>query len=170
MNFSHDIADGYHPWAQPQRGFTLVELIVTMVIIATLAAIAIPSYSSYVLTSHRAEAKSALLDLASLEERYFSVNNSYTTNPQDLGYAAASAPFYIGTDSYYQVTQIQANPAVPPPNPTSSGTPAWFSITANAVGRQMNDTACAVFTINSIGQQTAQNSSLADNSTTCWQN
>ena len=35
------------------RGFTLVELIVAMVILAILAAIAIPSYSSYVLKSHR---------------------------------------------------------------------------------------------------------------------
>ena len=32
-----------------QQGFTLVELVIAMVIIATLAAIAIPSYSSYVL-------------------------------------------------------------------------------------------------------------------------
>ena len=58
--------------APRDRGFTLVELIVAMVILATLTAIAIPSYSIYVLKSHRTEAKSALLDLASLEERYFS--------------------------------------------------------------------------------------------------
>jgi type IV pilus assembly protein PilE len=169
MKFSHDIAHQEYDQVQSQRGFTLIELIVAMVIVAVLAAIAIPSYSNYVLQSHRAEAKSALLDLASNEERYFSVNSAYTTNPQNLGYAAASAPFFIGTNSYYQVTQIQYNAATVP-NGTTSGTPAWFSITANAVGRQTNDTACAVFTINSLGQQTAQNSALADNSTNCWQN
>lgn len=169
MKFTQDIAHRNCNRAEPQRGFTLVELIVAMVIIATLAAIAIPSYSSYVLKSHRAEAKSALLDLASLEERYYSVNNAYTTNPQNLGYASASAPFNIGTNSYYQVTQMQYTPAVAPTG-TTSGTPAWFSITANAINNQTSDTACATFTVNSIGQQTAQNSALTDNSAACWAN
>jgi len=44
------------------RGFTLIELVVTMVIIAILAAIAIPSYTSYVRKGRRTDAKSALLD------------------------------------------------------------------------------------------------------------
>jgi len=172
MNFSHDVADGSHQRTQSQRGFTLIELIVTMVIVGTLAAIAIPSYSSYVLQSHRAEAKSALLDLASLEERFFSVNNFYTANPQNLGYGGTSTtpPFNIGTDNYYQVVSITVNPAVPPPNSTSSGTPANFTITANAINNQLSDTACFAFTVNSIGQQTAQNSAMVDNSATCWAN
>jgi type II secretory pathway pseudopilin PulG len=54
---------------------------VTMVIVAIIAAIAIPSYSNYALQAHRTDAKTALLDLASLEERYFSVNNTYTNSP-----------------------------------------------------------------------------------------
>jgi type IV pilus assembly protein PilE len=69
-------------------GFTLVELVVAMVIAAILAAIAIPAYSSYVLQAHRTDAKTALLDLASLEERYFSVNNAYTNVASNLGYTA----------------------------------------------------------------------------------
>ena len=72
------------------RGFTLVELIVAMVILSILAAIAIPSYSQYVLKSHRTEAKSALLDAASLEERFFSTSNLYTNNPTQLGYGVAA--------------------------------------------------------------------------------
>jgi type IV pilus assembly protein PilE len=151
------------------RGFTLIELIVAMVIMATLAAIAIPSYSSYVLKSHRTEAKSALLDLASLEERYFSVNNAYTSNPQQLGYTATSAPFAIGTGGYYVVNQIGINAATAPTG-TTAGTPANFYITANATGNQVNDTQCNAFTVNSTGQQTAQNSGGTDNSAYCWQN
>src|ERR1700733_1167388 len=96
------------------RGFTLVELIVAMVILATLAAIAIPSYSIYVLKSHRTEAKSALLDLASLEERYFSTAGTYSLNPTDLGYNyPAGTSFPVGT-GYYNITNITVVPAVAP--------------------------------------------------------
>jgi type IV pilus assembly protein PilE len=152
-----------------QTGFTLIELIVAMVILAVLAAIAIPSYTNYVLQSHRAEAKQALLDLASFEERYFSANNAYTTNPQNLGYTQTSAPFPIGTGGYYVVQQMTATVATAPTS-TTAGTPPTFSITANATGNQTKDTACNAFTVNSAGQQTAQNSSNADNSAYCWQN
>jgi type IV pilus assembly protein PilE len=151
-----------------QAGFTLVELIVAMLILATLAAIAIPSYNSYVLRSHRSEAKSALLDLASLEERYFSTNNNYTAVPSNLGYPGASAPFYIGSGSYYQVVQIGLVNATAPSG-TSSGSPATFYITANAVNGQVADTACASFTVNSAGQQTATGTDSNPN-VDCWAN
>ena len=78
-----------HARRHRDQGFTLVELIVAMVILATLAAIAIPSYNQYVLKAHRTEAKTALMDAASLEERYFSTSNLYTNNPMQLGYGVA---------------------------------------------------------------------------------
>ncbi|MGA2397754.1 MAG: type IV pilin protein [Steroidobacteraceae bacterium] len=145
-----------------EAGFTLVELIVAMVILATLAAIAIPSYSLYVLKSHRTEAKSALLDLASLEERYFSTANTYSSNPTDLGYNAAGTPFPVGS-GWYNITTLTATAAVAPTALIPGGTPATYTITATAVGQQANDATCATFTINSAGQQTAT-------SANCWQN
>jgi type IV pilus assembly protein PilE len=145
-----------------ERGFTLVELIVAMVILATLAAIAIPSYSLYVLKSHRTEAKSALLDLASLEERFFSTANTYSANPPDLGYAgAAGVPFPVGSGWYNVLVSVTA--AVAPAPLIPGGTPATYTITATAIGQQAPDTGCATFTINSAGQQTAT-------SPDCWQN
>jgi type IV pilus assembly protein PilE len=149
--------------ARRDRGFTLVELIVAMVILATLAAIAIPSYSIYVLKSHRTEAKSALLDLASLEERYFSTAGTYSNNPPDLGYTgAAGVAFPVGS-GWYNVL-VSVNPAIPPAPPLSpAGTPATYTITATAIGQQLPDAACATFTINSAGLQTAT-------SPDCWQN
>src|SRR5271155_5243504 len=69
------------------QGFTLIELVITMVIVAILASIAIPAYNSYILKSHRTEAKTALLDMASLEERYFTTQNVYSTAATDLGYS-----------------------------------------------------------------------------------
>jgi len=153
------------------RGFTLIELIVAMVILATLAAIAIPSYSSYVLKAHRTEAKSALLDLASLEERFFSTHNAYSNVPTDLGYSGpANTNFTVGS-GWYQITNLQAFPAVAPTPASPGGTPATFTITASAMNQQTSDTGCLTFSINSAGQQTATGSGGDPNaSIDCWQN
>jgi type IV pilus assembly protein PilE len=135
-------------------GFTLIELVIAIVIVAILAAIAIPAYSSYVLQSHRTDAKTALLDMASLEERYFSVNNAYSTAATDLGYAAY--PTTVG-GGYYQV---QA-PTVVGATTTAAAT---YTLSAVAVGTQLNDTQCQTFTLTSTGVQTA----APDITNSCW--
>lgn len=60
------------------RGFSLVELGVTMAIMAILAVIVIPSYSEHIRKTRRTEAMSALLDLANRMERYYSDQGTYT--------------------------------------------------------------------------------------------
>ena len=58
-------------------GFTLIELMITVAILAIVAAVAIPSYTSYVDRGKRAEARAALLDIAARQERYYSNNRQY---------------------------------------------------------------------------------------------
>ena len=58
-------------------GFTLIELMITVAILAIIAAVAIPSYTSYVDRGKRAEARTALLDIAARQERYYSNNRQY---------------------------------------------------------------------------------------------
>jgi len=154
------------PPARRQRGFTLIELVIAMVIASILAAIAIPSYNSYIMRSRRTEAKSALLYLASLEERFFSTNNAYSALPTDLGYTAGPAVSFPVGSGYYNIQPIIVNPAAPPANATSAGTPATYTITAVPVptSTQANDSGCTSFTITSGGVQTSTGSS-----TTCWQ-
>ncbi|MGA2842497.1 MAG: type IV pilin protein [Steroidobacteraceae bacterium] len=135
-------------------GFSLIELAVAMVIVAIIAAIAIPSYSNYALQSHRTDAKTALLDLASLEERYYSVNNTYTLTPANLGYTAF--PQTVGS-GYYQVNVTNVNPP-------ALNTPATYTLTATAIGTQTKDTLCTSFTLNQQGVQTS--SDTVNNS--CW--
>jgi type IV pilus assembly protein PilE len=126
-------------------GFTLIELVIAMVIAAILAAIAIPSYSNYVRKSRRTEAKTALLDMASLEERLYSTTNTYSSTPSDLGYAG-TLPITVGS-GYYTVNVTSA--------PATNVNPATYTLTASAVLDQLKDTNCQTFAVNQQGVQTA---------------
>jgi type IV pilus assembly protein PilE len=145
-------------------GFTLIELVIAMVVAAMLAAIAIPSYSNYVRKSRRTEAKTVLLDLASLEERFYSTNNSYTATAAQLGYA--SLPFNTASN-YYSISQSNFVPAVGATAATPAGTPATYTFTATAIGDQAKDVLCATLSINQTGVQTATGTDPNPN-TDCW--
>jgi type IV pilus assembly protein PilE len=143
---------------KPRRvaGFSLIELMVTVAVAATLAAIVIPTYQSQIRKSRRTEARTAVMDLATREERYYSVNNDYSSSALQLGYGAADAQINgmsVGA-GYYTVT-VQNFAAAPP-------LPATFTITATAVGTQAKDTACQAFTVDDKGTQTS--APAAD----CW--
>lgn len=145
-------------------GFTLIELMITVAIIAILARIAYPSYQQYILKSHRADAKTALLDLATRQERLFTLQNTYTTVPASLGYAAASFPFAIqsGTQSYYQLYVTLTGT----PGGTGASAPGYSASAVN-VGPQTAD-GCGAYTINQLGVQS--NTGMATGTTTaqCW--
>lgn len=151
------------------KGFTLIELVVAMVIAAILAAIAIPAYSNYVRKARRADAKTALLDLASLEERFFSTQNIYSASWSDLGYPATTNGSALSVGSYYTVA-APTIVAATAPTATTVGIPATFSFTATAVlsSDQAKDTQCRTFTVTSGGVQSAADSSGNDNTQTCW--
>jgi type IV pilus assembly protein PilE len=144
---------------QHSLGVTLIELMITVAIVAIIAAIAIPSYNSYVLRSHRVEAKSALLNLATMEERLYSTKNLYSALPTDLGYSGG-LPIVVG-NGYYQVNinNVQA---------ATTTAPATYTLTATPVAGNMqaNDTACASFTVDQSGTQTATGSPTA--TVDCW--
>ncbi len=145
-------------------GFTLTELIIVMVVVAILMAIAVPMYEQQVEQSRRTEATNAVLELASREEKYFSVNNSYSTEPVQLGYSADAAAFPQSTGTYYQIT-------VDVPNPNWDGGGPSYIITATpaAGSPQLNDTTCQSFSVTQTGVQSATNSAGDSTTTTCWQ-
>jgi type IV pilus assembly protein PilE len=142
------------------RGFTLIELMVVVVIATILLSIAVPSYMNQVRQSRRTEAKTAVLDLAGREERYFSTTGSiYSTTPADLGYAGAF-PANVGPDNYYQITVCAAGaaPATPAcdPNPNAPPGPSYYIIATPVAGTsQAADAQCTSFSVDSTGQQFA---------------
>jgi type IV pilus assembly protein PilE len=59
-------------------GFTLIELMITVAIVGILAAIALPSYSQYIMRSKRAEARAEILKAEGWMERYYNEFNRYS--------------------------------------------------------------------------------------------
>jgi type IV pilus assembly protein PilE len=150
--------------ARSSRGFTLIELMVVVVIATILVTIAVPSYMNQVRQSRRMDAKTAVLDLAGREERYFSTNGaSYTNVAGNLGYAAL--PTLVGSGYY---TMSVCSPACAP----SAVAAPSYSVTATPVAgtSQVKDVACASFSVDSTGAQFAFNSGGANNTAYCWSN
>lgn len=69
-----------HTRTSKQLGFTLIELMIVIVIIALLSAIAYPAYTRYVARGKRAECKSGVLQVMQQQERYFTQYNTYSTD------------------------------------------------------------------------------------------
>lgn len=76
------------------RGFTLVEVLIVMVIVAVLAMIAVPTYNDSVRKSRRSDAIAALTALQQAQERWRGNNPSYTTSFEDLGLSDSSPSDY----------------------------------------------------------------------------
>ena len=117
------------------RGFTLIELMITVAVIGILAAIAIPSYQSYVREARRSEGTSGLLEMQSLQERWRLNNTTYGT-AANLGTVGT-----LPTSTYYAFT-VTANTATA------------FTLTATAQSSQTSDSGCTILTIDQAGART----------------
>jgi len=144
------------------RGFTLIELMITVVIVAVLMSIAFPLYQHQMRESRRTDARSALLDLASREERYYAINNAYTSTASNLGYTGWGSAYPIGSGYYYLVQPVIAA--------ATSTTTATFTLVADPVSGkgQDQDSDCQSFTVTQTGQETSTNSASGNSSSICW--
>ncbi len=142
-----------------QKGFTLIELMITVAIVAILAAVAYPAYRDQVLRTRRADAKGALMSFASAMERFYTQNNTYlgaaagganTGAPAATVFAHTEAPI-DGTTKYYDL-RITAAAA------------STYTLQAQPKGDQVNDTKCATLSLTQAGVRGATGTAP----TTCW--
>lgn len=138
-------------------GFTLIELMMVVAIVAILASIAYPAYKKQIQKGHRVDAKSAVLEAAAREEKFFATNNKYSKTAADLNYAALPFDVLSSGKKVYEL-DITIN---------TTGAPS-YTITAKPFGDQVND-ACYTYQIDNFGVQTNLVSGGGANSTTgCW--
>lgn len=119
----------------PAKGFSLIELMIAMAIVAIVTAVALPSFQDTVRKSRRADAKAALLQVATNQEKYRANNTSYTTSLTNLGFAAATNA--DSTDGYYTINVTAANAtsftatAAPKTGTAQAGDSCTFILTQN---------------------------------------
>lgn len=137
------------PRMKTSKGFTLIELMIVVAVVGILAAVAYPSYQDSVRKSRRADAKSALLELAQFMERNYTLSNRYD---QDSAGNAVVLPFTEspkdGTAKYYDLT-ISASAA------------QSFTLSAAPKNAQSSDV-CATLRITNTGVKTATGTGV------CW--
>ncbi|MGL4602183.1 MAG: type IV pilin protein [Plesiomonas sp.] len=115
-----------------RKGFTLIETMIVIAIIAIIAAIAIPSYQSHIIKSRRTEVLTQLLQGQLAQERLWLMNKTYSTNLADIG---------LTNSTYYTFTT------------PISATANTYTLEATAIGSQTKDTKCTTLTINYKGEK-----------------
>ncbi|MEO6365135.1 MAG: type IV pilin protein [Luteimonas sp.] len=126
-------------------GFTLIELMIVVAVVAILAAIALPSYQDAIRKGRRGQAKADMVEIAQMYERFRTVNNSY--DAYVLPFAQSPR---TGTAHYLIASVDNAS---------------TFTLTATPQGGQANDARCMVLTVNQAGTKTKSGTGTLQE---CW--
>lgn len=122
------------------QGITLIELMVVLVVLGIVITLAYPNYREFAARAKRNEARAALLQIATNQERFYLNNNQYTTDLTELGFAAT--PVFTTETGSYNVTVTAANA-------TTYTATATFLLGGNEAGT------CGLFQINAAGVKTS---------------
>lgn len=144
-----------------KAGFTLVELLIVMAIVAILGVIAVPGYRNYVVGARQNSAQQALLRMAGAMENCYSMNQTYegcfgTGNSGVTDFLKAN-----DLESYYELSSM------------TNVTARDFTVAVQAKGGQFNDVAssCQVLAVDRLGRKLIASSGgqlSVDANNTCW--
>jgi type IV pilus assembly protein PilE len=98
------------------RGFTLIELMIAVAVVAILAMIAIPSYTAQMVKGRRSSAEAVLMDIAQRQQQYLLDVRGYAPD-----WATLKTTIPVDVSKYYTIAIVPA--AGPPPTFTASATP-----------------------------------------------
>lgn len=152
---------------QSQRGFTLLEVMVVVVIAGLLLAIAVPSYRNHVVRTNRANAESFMSQVGSKEEQIMLDMRSYQAVASNAAFGNTPAGGGIGlamspnTSSNYNIVVT-----------VTAGPPPTYTITATPINPPQNDTLCQVLTLNNVGAKgiaPSGGTAPTGNAQQCWQ-
>lgn len=131
-----------------RTGFTLIEMLITLVVLCILTVIAYPSYMTWIVKARRSDAMSTLTQDQVLLERCYAQSFTYT--------GCATLPTFpqASTQGFYSIT-------------LSNLTATTYTLTATATGSQIRDTTCTTMGVDQIGQKTAANNAGVAQ-TVCW--
>jgi len=141
------------------KGFTLIELMIVIVIVAVLLTVALPSYQQQVRKTRRSLGRSELVQVMARQEQFFLDHRRYASELTDLGYPAS--PYAIDTDSNDQ-------PATAPDRIyliDLSTQPNSFTLYAIPQLSQSRDVVCGTLSLTSIWLRAVTGSGSAAE---CW--
>ncbi|BEP49024.1 MULTISPECIES: type IV pilin protein [Variovorax] len=116
-----------HSFPRKRNGFTLIELMITVAIIAILASIAYPSYQQYIIRSKRSAAQAQMMDIANRQQQFLLANRSYATKDA-LTASGYTLPAEVAANYGYTITLQDAGTQVPS-----------FLLTFSPTGSQQRD-------------------------------
>lgn len=127
-------------------GMTLIELLIVLCMLGILYAIAYPNYFSYLIATRRIDGKTALLDLSSRMESYYTINNSYPTDIRSILNSDVSP------EGWYKLK-------------ISSSSESSYALEASPQRAQVADSGCNVLTLDHLGVKGRSGTAAVEK---CW--
>jgi type IV pilus assembly protein PilE len=143
------------PHRRPATGFTLIEIMIVIAIVGILAAVAMPSYTSYIARARRADARTQLVQAAQFMQRFYAANDQYTQDRSGNSILGSSVgmPDNLRKSPADGTAVYQLNTSITTAgNYTATVTVSAYTLTMAPIsGGSAATDACGMFTITSAG-------------------